>query len=180
MKKGLLDLIIASICLAVAVLTFFYMREAFWLFLLSLCGFTLFVVLGIINRNKPLINRKLSDEADSYRGSIREVVLLNEENKELRSWDLFGRTAAVIGRDLGENLVDIDLSDATYASFVAVEHAVMNYAGEQWYIEDLHSKNGVWVEKWGDQNKYKLAPEKPCRLDAGDSIYIAQTKLFVR
>lgn len=179
MKKGLLDFIIASISLAVFVLAFFYMRETIWLLVSSGLVSTLFLVLGILNRNKPLIY-KAPDEGRYAEGALRELVLLSEENTEMAGWDLFGRTALVIGRDMGENQVDVNLADVTYASFIDIEHAVMNYAGEQWYIEDLHSENGVKIKKRGSKGRYKLAPEKPCKLDPGDVIFIAQTKLLVR
>ena len=179
MKRGLLDFIIASISLAVFVLTFFYMRETVWLLVLSGLCFLLFLILGILNRNKPLIY-KAPDYSRYAQGALKELVLLSEQDTEISGWDLFGRTSLVIGRDIGENKVDVNLAEVTYASFIEIEHAVMNYAGEQWYIEDLHSENGIRVQKQGDSQQYKLAPEKPCKLDPGDVIYIAQTKLLVR
>jgi len=150
-----------------------------WLIVLTAALALLFFVLGHRDQGRYLI----TSDARSNQGSVgraRQLVLLNEDDKELTGWDLFGRTSLVIGRDVGENQVDINLGDVTYAGFIDVEHAVLNYAGDHWYIEDLHSENGVKVQKRGDNRQYKLATDKPCRLDIGDVIYIAQTKLQVR
>jgi len=156
-----------------------YWREQMWLIVLTGGLALLFFVLGCRDQGRYLITSDVQSNQGSV-GRVRQLVLLNEDDKELTSWDLFGRTSLVIGRDVGENQVDINLDDATYAGFIAKEHAVLNYAGDHWYIEDLHSENGVKVQKRGDDRKYKLATNKPCRLDIGDVVYIAQTKLQVR
>lgn len=178
-KRGFIDLSIAAICLAVFVLVYFYMNESTWLLVLSGLGTVVFLYLGIKNYDKPLYYKE-PDNVRRTDGAVKELVLLSEENTELAGWDLFGKTALVIGRDVGENHVDINLGDVTYASFIDVEHAVMNYANEKWFIEDLHSRNGIKIKKRGSKSRYKLAPEKPCKLDLGDIIFIAQTKLVVR
>jgi pSer/pThr/pTyr-binding forkhead associated (FHA) protein len=79
-----------------------------------------------------------------------------------------------------ENQVDINLASSTYASMVDVEHAVLNYTGGSWYVEDLASKNGISVQSSKDGRKYKLAPDQPCKLDAGDIIYIGLARLLIR
>jgi len=179
MKRGLMDLIIACVSLSVFILAFFYMQEALWLLIASGICFCVFLTLGILTRDKPLYFKKMDMQGNSAIGA-RQLVLLSEKNTELTSWDLFDRISLIIGRDVGENHVDINLSDVTYGSFIDIEHAVLNYAGEQWYIEDLHSQNGVRVEKKGDRQQYRLASDKPCKVESGDVIYIAQTKLLLR
>jgi len=177
-KLGLIDWVIACVSLAVCVLTAFYWREQELLLVTTSALAVLFAVLGFVNRDRGIAVKKQPAEAAAP--GARQIVLLNDDGRELRRWDLYKRTSLVIGRDMGENQVDIDLSGATYAGFVAVEHAVLNYAGGNWHIEDLHSENGVSVQKRGDARQYRLAPAKPCRLDAGDIVHIAQTKLLVR
>ena len=105
-------------------------------------------------------------------------MLLNEEGTRIASWNLYGKTGLVIGRDVGENHVSVDLNDVTYASMISVEHAVLNYSGDSWYIEDISEKNGVSVEK-RDGKKYKLSYGKPCKLERGDIIFIALTRLQI-
>ena len=108
--------------------------------------------------------------------SVTELALLNEENQEIAFWEMYGKTSLVIGLDIGENKVDVNLLNTTYASTVEKEHAVLNYTGDHWFVEDLGSENGVSILK-ADGNKYKLTAMKPCLITKGDIIYISLTKL---
>lgn len=111
-------------------------------------------------------------------GTLTELVLLGENNEKLTSWNIYGKNGLVIGRDIGENQVDINLDETIYASMISKEHAVLNFSGNDWYIEDISASNGVSIQK-RDGRKYKLAYGKPCKLEQGDIIYIALTKLQI-
>lgn len=110
--------------------------------------------------------------------ALTEVVLLGEDNTRLASWNIYGKNGIVIGRDIGENNVTINLDNSTYASMIDIEHAVLNFSEDSWYIEDISEKNGVSIQK-KDGKKYKLSYAKPCKLEKGDIIYIALTRLQV-
>jgi hypothetical protein len=45
------------------------------------------------------------------------LILLDEDGKPVKSWDLAGRTGVVIGKR-GSEKVDIDLSDCEYSCFI--------------------------------------------------------------
>lgn len=109
--------------------------------------------------------------------NISQISLLNKKGEPVNSWELYGRTSAVIGKDIGENKVDIDLSDNPYSSMIDVEHAVLNYADGNWYIEDLGSQNGLSIKKLGQSGVYKLSSLQPCKLDCGDIIFIGVCQL---
>lgn len=111
---------------------------------------------------------------------VTEIVLLSEEDSSLMSWDLYGKTAIVIGRDVKENQVDIDLSGSPYASMVDIEHAVLNFSAGSWYVEDLGSSNGISIKKAGDQRLYRLSADTPCRLERGDCIYVGLNRLILK
>lgn len=108
---------------------------------------------------------------------ISSISLLNKNGDEIFSWELYGKTSAVIGKDVGENFVDIDLGKNAYASMIDVQHAVLNYADGNWYVEDLDSQNGISIKKVGEENIYKLSPLQPCKLDFGDIIFIGMCQL---
>lgn len=110
--------------------------------------------------------------------ALTEVVLLGEDDSRLASWNIYGKNGLVIGRDVGENDVTINLNDSTYASMIDVEHAVLNYSGGSWYVEDISEKNGVSIQK-RDGRKYKLTYGKPCKLEKEDVIYVALTRLQI-
>ena len=112
-------------------------------------------------------------------GRISRLELLNEKDGVLKFWDLYSRTSVLIGRDIGQNDVDINLAETEYASMVDVEHAVLNYADGDWYVEDLGSKNGIAVKKVFDGRRYKLSADQPCKLDAGDIIIVGLSRLRI-
>lgn len=109
--------------------------------------------------------------------TITQITLLNKNGDSVFSWELYGKTSAVIGKDIGENLVDIDLSQSPYAAMIEVEHAILNYADGNWYIEDLGSANGISIKKFDDNEIYRLSASEPCKLDFGDMIFIGMCQL---
>lgn len=110
--------------------------------------------------------------------AIHQLILLDEQNKPVKSWDLSGKIAVVIGKKNEEEEVDVDLEDCEYSTFINPQHAALNFCQNFWYIEDLGSQNGVQVEKVEDGVCYKVL-SRPCRVMPGDIIYIANTRLLL-
>lgn len=119
----------------------------------------------------------VSDE-NKYTG-ITKLVLMDEEGINMNEWELKGKKSLLIGKYSKNNEVDIDLSSAEYASLISKQHAVLNFAANNWYIEDIGSCNGVGIKKGNDILKKKIQKDSPYKLDSGDIIYIANTKLFI-
>ncbi len=67
-----------------------------------------------------------------------------------------------LGRDVNNSIV---LDD----SFVSAEHALLTFRGRAWYVEDLGSTNGTWLN---GQQVVGLLP-----LGYGDEIQIGQVRL---
>lgn len=153
----------------------------FWLRTILLCSsiiVALIFFVSFLKRNTSV--RKMAESYVIPKQSITELLLLGDENAEVASWNLYARNGLVIGRDVGENHVDIDLKDSAYASMIEVEHALLNYSGGYWYVEDMGSKNGISLQKAVDGRRYKLAADKPCRLEKNDILFIAMAKLLIR
>lgn len=110
--------------------------------------------------------------------AVHELILLDENEKPIKAWGLTGKTAMVIGRRNRNEEVDVDLSDCEYSALINVQHAVLNYCLDTWYIEDLGSQNGIQIRKVEDGFCYQVVSNRPCKLSAGDVIYIAKTKLL--
>ncbi|TYZ30239.1 FHA domain-containing protein [Selenomonas caprae] len=108
---------------------------------------------------------------------ITQLNWLSEKGDILKSWNLFNRTGLVIGRDYQENMVDIDLEKSPYAPLIDIEHAVLNYANAEWYVEDLSSRNGTQLCKARDGRKYQLTAGEPCKVEIGDIIIVGMTQL---
>ncbi len=121
-----------------------------------------------------LMKRKAVKES-----AISKLALLDDEGEMMQSWDLQGMTSLVIGKSAVQEEVDINLSGADYAALISKQHAVLNLVEGQWFLEDLHSRNGVGLKKARQQSKRKLEIETPHPIDVGDVIYIANTRLLV-
>lgn len=181
-KRRLADLLLILTGGAIALISCFYLEGGLrWQLAALGCGMILvFLVLAIFEKPSILFQAGGPILDTPPAAGVTEVLLLNEADQPLAAWPLYGKTSMIIGRDAGENQVDINLASSTYASMVEVEHAVLNYTGGSWYVEDLASKNGVSVQSRKDGRKYKLAPDQPCKLDAGDIVYIGLARLLIR
>ncbi|MFR4977305.1 MAG: FHA domain-containing protein [Butyricicoccus sp.] len=183
--KRFVDVLLILIGGVIILISSFYIEEGLsrWGGVLLGAGLVIvFFTLAVWEKKRNLIQQTIEDFDNTAFCKVKstEVVLLSEEDRPMASWSLYGKVSMVIGRDVGENQVNINLSASTYASMIEVEHAVLNYSSESWYVEDLASKNGVSVKKHADGRKYKLAANQPCKLDSGDIIYIGLTRLMIR
>jgi len=120
------------------------------------------------------------EQSEGFPGEVRatQLMLLDEHDKPLKSWDLAGKTALIVGKKNEEEDVDVDLEDCEYSAFIDNQHAVLNYCLDSWYLEDLGSQNGVRIRKAEDGICYQVTG-RPCRILAGDVIYIASTRLLL-
>lgn len=110
--------------------------------------------------------------------AIQQLILLDEQNKPVKSWDITGKTAIVIGKQNEDEEIDVDLEDCEYSALIDPQHAALNFCNNSWYIEDLGAHNGVKIKKVEDGDCYKVL-NRPCRVMPGDIIYIANTRLLL-
>lgn len=126
---------------------------------------------------------KLSASSSKYERryeGIKTLILKDDDGRNVKSWDLENQTALLIGKNASGNYVDIDLSDAQFASMVSKQHAVLNFSNNAWYVEDLGSTNGTGLKRVKDKKRFKLEQGKPYKLDIGDLIYIANIQILVK
>ena len=133
---------------------------------------------GAAVRHRGKTEVSLSGPEVFHNQGIQRVILLDEEGKPVKSWDLQGKVSQIIGKAGQDQELDIDLSDCEYSSFIDFQHAVLNFCLDQWYIEDLGSQNGVKIRKVEDGECYRVI-HRPCKVVAGDILYIANTKLLL-
>ena len=187
-RKIGIDLWIACICAAVTGIAWIYMGEGSertWVLTASGSVMLFFILLaflekGIERRKMRRHGTERSFALPAENGSITDLVLLSEEETELMVWDMYGKVSLVIGRDTGENQVDVDLSQSPYSGMVDVEHAVLNFSAGNWYIEDVGSVNGISVRKAQDGKSYRLSADTPCRVESGDILLIGMNRLLIR
>lgn len=139
-------------------------------------AWVLYDIFFLRHRGKTEVS--LSGPEVFHNQGIQRVILLDEEGKPVKSWDLQGKVSQIIGKAGQDQELDIDLSDCEYSSFIDFQHAVLNFCLDQWYIEDLGSQNGVKIRKVEDGECYRVI-HRPCKVVAGDILYIANTKLLL-
>ncbi len=150
-----------------------------WLIIIFLIILSLITLLDLIYQFKPNSREKKYGLPSGQDNRIRELILLDEDDKPIKSWDLTGRISLLIGRDNPEEPVDVDLQESEYSAFIDYQHAVLNYCMDSWFIEDLNSHNGIRIQKIDDGICYKIMQGRPCRVKPGDIIYVANTKLLI-
>nr|WP_272037482.1 FHA domain-containing protein [Paenibacillus sp. JJ-100] len=111
---------------------------------------------------------------------VVKLVLLDDDGTSVKEWYIQGETSVLIGKSSKNSEADIDLSDTPYASLISPQHAVLNRASGQWFIEDIDSASGVGVRKGNQSKSSKLEIEEPSLIEAGDLIYIANTRILVK
>lgn len=183
-RKRAIDLAIMLVSISLLLIALAYpqhIRQRLPLICLSGILAVIFLIMAIKDSRSNIEKTAAGWAGESRREALAtELVLLSEEDTELCVWDIYGKTAVVIGRDIKENQVDIDLNGSPYASMVEIEHAVMNYTSGSWYVEDLGSKNGIKVKKAMDGKVYQLSADTPCKLECGDIVYVGLNRLLLR
>lgn len=177
-KKATLDITIVISCITGMVLSYVYLENVLQkqvsLTILGSVGMV-FLVLWFMDRSKYR-----QRDYDTGRTEISEILLLGEDNNITDTWDIYRKTSIVFGRDEGENQVDVSLKNTDYAGTVDGEHAVMNYSGGSWYIEDLDSENGTRIQRNGEDKPYRVSSREPCKVEKGDIIYLGLAPLKIR
>ena len=177
--KILLDtaILLISLLLCIAV---WYMELPQNVSLVILTPAALLCILAVVDVVKQ-ISRKHEKRQPEHkdRPMVHELVLLDEQDRPVKSWNLAGKTSLIIGRGNQDEDIDIDLADCEYGALVDSQHAVLNYSLDRWYLEDLDSHNGVKIKKVEDGICYQVMLSRPCRVMAGDIIYIANTRLLL-
>lgn len=110
-------------------------------------------------RNKDFLKNYFST-LDIYPETIR--LFIESQNKDI----LIGKKSFFVGRSSD---CDIQFDE----SLVSRIHVIFYYNDGTWFIEDLSSKNGVWL------NDVKLEPMKMYRLKENDIIDLAHSEKLI-
>ena len=133
-RKITLDITIILSAITGAVLSYAYLQKPIEKYT-SLLLLTAIIVFFLLMTIYDMSEEKHFLRYDRKRAGISELLLLGEDNNVTDTWDIYGKTSIVFGRDEGEFQVDVNLKNTDYAGTVDGEHAVMNYSGGGWYIE---------------------------------------------
>ncbi len=136
----------------------------------SLSGIMIFALVFILFQ-KQNSNLVLND--------ISKLILKDENGKNIKVWEINNFNSLLIGKKRKNTMVDIDLSQTSYAMLISREHAVLNNTNSGWYFEDIGSSNGSGIKKKNSGKKMRAEEGRPYKIEKGDTIYIANTKLLI-
>jgi hypothetical protein len=106
--------------------------------------------------------RDLRAAAREPEAELGRLVVVASPGGELRAGTTLPIDAiTTIGRDVNNSIVVED-------QFASGEHAVLTFRGRAWYVEDVGSTNGTWV------NGRRIAAVEP--LGYGDEIQVGQVR----
>lgn len=178
-RKTTLDITIMISCITGIILSYVYLENDVERTISLGILTTLFLVFLILAGADSRKERQPENRGGGRKG-ISEILLLGEDNNITDTWDIYGRTSIVFGRDEGENQVDVDLKNTDYAGTVDREHAVMNYSNGGWYIEDLDSENGTRIQRGSEGRIYRVSSREPCRIEKNDTVYLGLAPIKIR
>jgi len=182
-RRGIADIFekIAWLCLGALITCIVYLKIKLWVKILVISCLVVAAIIFMVIQYIRTINRLKVKTTNSQikvsRKTIEQVVLLNEDKKVIKSWSIVGKAGLIIGKNIDEDQVDIDLSDLAVSETISEEHAVLNYSNGNWYLEDTDSSWGTGIKKAYEDNVRYLNRAERVRLESQDYIYIGKAVL---
>jgi len=123
---------------------------------------------------------RVKEIEDLEKNQIEHIFLKDSEDYDMKIWKIGRATSLLIGKQSPRNRVDIDVSEGIYSNLVSRAHGILNRVNGIWYYEDLGSQNGSGIERNIDKRKIKLKKNIPVKVESGDIIYLATTKILLK
>lgn len=192
------------IILIIIVITFIYMHlnaystKSLYVAIFIFTGITLYMLLVERFIEKSEIENEIKDikverekEHNVFLDRVQEieqvkknkldsVILKDEDGYDQKVWKVGRSISMLVGKKTPRNKVDIDLGETVYSNLISRAHGVLNQVNDSWYYEDLGSRNGSGVERKKDGRKVKLKSNSPIKVESGDIIYLATTKILLK
>ncbi len=122
----------------------------------------------------------LTKNKKTKKEKIKSIYLLDGNNKKIKKWEIEDLKALLMGKTTDDEKVDIDLTEAEYSSLISRNHAVINRTSSGWYFEDIGSSNGSGIKESEEEERYRIYPGEVHKLESGNMIYLANTKLLIK
>ena len=131
-------------------------------------------------REHNVFLERVKEIEDLEKKQIEHIFLKDSEDYDMKIWKIGRATSLLIGKQSPRNRVDIDVSEGIYSNLVSRAHGILNRVNGIWYYEDLGSQNGRGIERSLDKRKIKLKKNIPVKVESGDIIYLATTKILLK
>ncbi len=184
-RRGIADIFekLAWACFGALVTCIINLKIEFWIKILAISCIVVLAIIFLIVQYRRTVNRlkirTTNNQIQVNRRTVEQIVLLNEDKRIIKSWNIIGKAGLVIGKNIDEDQVDIDLSDLAVCETISEEHAVLNYSNGSWYIEDSDSAWGTGVKKAYEENIHYIGKSEQIRLESQDYIYIGKAMLQI-
>lgn len=157
--------------------------------ILEIFNFTIYFILkAILNKYKKEINNMVEINLKECNENLEFIKLKykNEKNKitkmcifngkDILEINLNDKKNMIIGKENNNTKVDIDLTYHEYSLLISKIHALLNKIDDIWYIEDLCSKNGTYIER--NLSKRKLEHNEKIEIQKNDFVYLSMIKIL--
>ena len=131
-------------------------------------------------REHNVFLERVKEIEDLEKNQIEHIFLKDSEDYDMKIWKIGRATSLLIGKQSPRNRVDIDVSEGIYSNLVSRAHGILNRVNGIWYYEDLGSQNGSGIERSLDKRKIKLKKNIPVKVESGDIVYLATTKILLK
>ena len=131
-------------------------------------------------REHNVFLERVKEIEDLEKNQIEHIFLKDSEDYDMKIWKVGRATSLLIGKQSPRNRVDVDVSEGIYSNLVSRAHGILNRVNGIWYYEDLGSQNGSGIERSLDKRKIKLKKNIPVKVESGDIIYLATTKILLK
>ena len=131
-------------------------------------------------REHNVFLERVKEIEDLEKNQIEHIFLKDSEDYDMKIWKIGRATSLLIRKQSPRNRVDIDVSEGIYSNLVSRAHGILNRVNGIWYYEDLGSQNGSGIERSLDKRKIKLKKNIPVKVESGDIIYLATTKILLK
>lgn len=122
---------------------------------------------------------KVKELQKEEKNCIEQIVLKNEEGYDIKTWKIGRKNSIILGKNTLTTKVDIDISGCVYSNLVSRMHGILTKTNGIWYYEDLNSRNGSGLERKIEGKKVKLKSNTPIKVEKGDIIYLATTRVLI-
>lgn len=164
----ILDILILATAVVCAALTYTYLENVLVKAALYILCFVL--VAGVLAL-EGFFHRPFGKQKSSVQSAPTSLVLLNEQDRALRVWQLAGQVSLLVGKSRDEVQADVDLRSTEWNEAIDPAHLALNYVEGGWWAEDLSSRNGSAITREG--RDIVLSPGWPVQLKTDDVILLA-------
>lgn len=133
-----------------------------------------------VERERVVFLDKIKEMREIEKNQLKHIILKDSDGYDIKIWDIGRASTLTLGKSTIRNRVDVDMNDSLYSNLISRLHGVLNRVNGIWYYEDLGSQNGSGIERQKDNRKIRVNKYIPVKVQSGDIIHLAKTKILLK